>query len=241
LAWESFLDPLSTIIGIVVGGFITFIASWFLQKQEFRNRRLDRARERVYGPLAWELKKIHEQVKDFVSPNRQVAERIRNEEYLEWMIESGDLRAQIAELYDRELTEYWENIRNLTRSIAKKLDDDLLRQVRSSFTPDQSLEVRDETLRDCHTKVDTIARGIASMALRNELRDTEGMENMRYSYEQLHRRVPTLEFSSLQDYWPRATTICQDERARAEETRKKLQDEIEKLQDALQKLLKPDC
>jgi len=241
LTWESFLDPLSTIVGIAVGCFITFIASWFLQKQEFRNRSLDRAREKVYGPLAWELEKIHEQVKDFVSPDRQVAERIRNEEYLEWMIKSGDLRAQIAELYDRDLTEYAETIHSLTRAIVKKLDEDLRLQVTSSFTPDQSLEVRDETLRDCHSKVDTIARGIASMMLRNEPRDTEGMERVRYSYEQLHRRVPTLEFSSLQDYWPRATTICHDERAKAEETRKKVQDGIEKVQQELQKLLKPDC
>ena len=92
MTWESFLDPLST-IGIVIGGPITFITSWFLQKQEFRKRRLDRAREKVYGPLAWELKKTHEQVKDFASPSRQIAEKIRNEEYLEWIIESEDLRA----------------------------------------------------------------------------------------------------------------------------------------------------
>lgn len=240
MTWESFLDPLST-IGIVIGGPITFITSWFLQKQEFRKRRLDRAREKVYGPLAWELKKTHEQVKDFASPSRQIAEKIRNEEYLEWIIESEDLRAQIAELYDRELTEYDETIRNLTRAIVRKLDEDLLRQVRSSFPPDQSLEARDQMLMDCDSKVDTIARGIASMVLRNELQDTEGMERVRSSYEQLHKRVPALEFSSLQDYRPRATTICQDERAKAEEIQKKLQDGIEKVQQELQKLLKPDC
>jgi predicted ribosome quality control (RQC) complex YloA/Tae2 family protein len=155
------------------------------------------------------------------------------------MIESQDLRAQIAELYDRELKEYDETIRNLTRAIAKKLDEELMRQVESSFAPDQSLEARDEMLRDCYSKVDTIARGIAGMVLRSELRDTEGMERVRSSYEQLHKRVPALA-SSLQDYWPRATKICQDERAKAEEVRKKLQDRIEKVQQELQRLLKPD-
>jgi hypothetical protein len=215
------------------------MVSWFLQNREFKRRSLDRVREKVYGPLAWELKRIHEQVKDFGSPSRQIAERIRNEEYLEWMIESDDLRAEITELYDRELKEYDETIHTLTRVIVRKLDEDLSRQVESSISPDQSLEAREEMLRDCRNKVDMIARGIATMVLRGELRHTESIERVRFSYEQLRKKVPALE-PSLRDYWSRATRICHDERERAEETRRKLQDGIEKVQQELQKLLKPD-
>ena len=244
MAWEGILDPLSTLLGVFVGGVITLIISWFLQDREFKRRRLDRAREEVYGPLAWEVRKMREQVKIFdLSPGRQVAERIRNQEHLEWMIESRDLRSQIAELYDKHLPEYDDTIRNLIRAIREKLEDDLLRQVKSSFPSRESTELHDmvpsREFMMCKSPVDTIVRGIAGPVLRSHLPDTEDMRKTRSYYEQLHSKVPALECSSLEDYWPRATRICEHERVKAQEAQKNLQDRIEKVQHELKKLLKP--
>ena len=244
MAWEGVLDPLSTLLlGVAVGGVISLGTSWFLQSREFKRRRLDRAREKVYGPLAWEVRKIREQVKAFdLSPSRQEAERIRNQEHLEWMIESRDLRPQIAELYDKHLPEYSETIRNLIRAIREKLEDDLLRQVKSFFPPRESTELHEEVpsveFMMCKSQVDMIVRGIAGPVLRSHLPDTEDMRKTRSYYEQLHSKVPALECSSLEDYWPRATRICEHERVKAQEAQKNLQDRIEKVQHEFKKLLK---
>lgn len=245
MAWEGILDPLSTLLGVFVGGVITLIVSWFLQEREFKRRRLDRAREEVYGPLAWEVRNMREQVKIFeLSPSRQVAESIRNQEHLEWMIESRDLRSQIAELYDKHLPEYSETIRNLIGAIREKLEDDLLRQVKSFFPPRESTEFHDKVpsveFMMCKTQVDTIVRGIAGPVLRSRFPDTEDMRKTRLSYEQLHSIVPALESSSLEDYRIKAARVCELERVKAQEAQKNLQDRIEKVQQELQKLLKPD-
>jgi hypothetical protein len=234
-------------MGVAVGALVTLAISWHLQSREFKRRRLDRAREEVYGPLAWEVTKMREQVKVFdLSPNRHVAETIRNQKHLEWMIESQDLRSQIAELYDRHLTEYGETIRNLIGAIREKLEDDLLQQVKSFFPPRTSessqLDEGKPSLQFmmCKNPVDKIARGIARPLLGSQLPDTEEMRTTEYDYEQLHGMVPALECSSLKDYWPRATKICKVERMKAQDAQKNLQDRIEKVQQELEKLLKAD-
>jgi hypothetical protein len=239
------------VLYFIAGALTTFTASWFLQNRAFKRERLDRTREKVYGPLSWELNKMHHEVSDLeFNPSRQEADRIRLQEHLEWMIESKELRTDIAELYDKHIPNYRDVIHDLVKKIHEKLTAYLVEQVKSTFPQIQAgwsqdkqaiIKTRgEERMRDIHPHVGNLVHGLAWPLLRAALPDQEEILRRRSYYQNLIALASGLKWSSFDDYFAEATKMCDHERVKAEEAKKNLLEKIEKIQRELEELLKPD-
>jgi len=249
--WEKVPDIVERLLYIGAGALAGLGGSWLLQKKAFKKQRLDRAREKVYGPLFWELGRMRQQVSDLeFNPSRQVADRIRHQEHLEWMIESKELRLEIAELYDGHIHGYRDVIHNLIKKIHEKLTTHLLEQVRSTlpqiqtgWSPEKLASIQrmlDERMRDVEPHVRNLVNGLAWPVLRARLPDQEDTLRRRSYYQNLLALAPKLTWSNFDDYLAEATKMYDSERAKAEEAKKNLQNRIEKIQREFEKLLKPD-
>jgi len=234
--WEELLKIpptfMSAIIGAMIGALVGFCGSWFLQSSQFKRQKLDRAREKVYGPLSLEIEKMYQEVEDLGTPSHEVADSIRNQR-LEWMVESKELRKKITELYDEHIPKYSNTTGLLTRTILRKILDDLNKQLEL----DRERIDRDDLAALMRERVNPIARGLAGSVLRKKLPDTEAIRGTRSNYEILLRRVPRLECSNLDDYFARAMRLCEPEIAEGEEAKKCLQEKNKKIQRELEKLL----
>jgi len=253
---EKVLETLRNLLYVGVGALAGLGASWFLQNKAFKRQRLDQAREKVYGPLAWELEKMYQQVEEFdSSPSHEVADRIRDQEHLEWMIESKDMRTEIVELYDNRIPKFRDTITDLIRAIDKKLEDDLLQHVGSVYrlppsSPQnekelgqlvKAQETMDELMHKSENRVPAVVRGLAWPILRSGMPKPEDMENRRLSYQELLVSLPKkLEWSSFDDYFAEATKMFEQERKMAEEAKRDLLEKIQKIQQEIEKPLKPD-
>jgi len=234
--WEELLKIppafVSAMIGAMIGALVGFCGSWFLQGRQFKRQKLDRARQKVYGPLSLEIEKIHQQIEDLGTPSREVVDSIRNQR-LEWMVESRELRTKITELYDEYIPKYGDTIKSLTVVILRKILDDLKKQLElehKRIGPDDFRVLVRE-------RIDPFARDLVGSVLRKRLPDTEFLVNTRSNYEMLLRRVPRLECSNLDDYFARAIRLCEPEIAEGEEAKKYLQEKIKTIQRELEKLL----
>jgi hypothetical protein len=228
------LEILPTLLGVAVGALATLFVSWTLQNKQFKRQRLDKAREKVYGPLAWELKKMHSQVEELeYNPSREVADRIRDQEHLEWMIESRELRTKIEQLYDTQIPNFREAIYETIHTIGRKLRDDLSQQVES---PDQDEGLTYDVAE--HTR--KLLDGLAWSVLRGRLIDSEeGGKERRLHYQKLLALVARLDCSGFDDYFSRAMTMCQAETRKVTKSQENLLSNINVIQEELERLLRP--
>ena len=241
--WEWALGILEKLAYVGVGALAGFVTSWFLQKKAFERQRLDKAREKVYGPLSWELGKILEQVNDFgLDIPSLEADRVRNKEHLEWMIRSDELRQWISELYDKDVAKYMEDIRNLSRSIKEKLKRDISQEIAPvdiSWKLD-GVKVAAHQLMEARIQeeLDILARALVSPVLCGQLPRGPAMDATNSRYQQLVALIPNLD-SSLDKYFAKAIRLCEAEKLAAETARERLKDKIKKIQSEFERLLKP--
>jgi hypothetical protein len=232
----TLMDILETLlavgVGAVVGALASLGASWILQNRQFGRQRLDKAREKVYGPLAWELEKMHRHVSELeYSPSCEVWSRIRNRDYLEWMIESKKLRTEITRLYDKDIAEYRDAFYSAMHPMESRLEQDLFRQIRA-------FQVDDLAIRDIEACVRRIVAGLPWLILQAKLSE-ERVADWRSHYERLLTLLPQLAPNTFDDYLAKVTPMFQDERARIRKSQERVLSRIDGIQQKLDKLLRP--
>lgn len=242
-------DASAALLGVIVGSVLTaglgLVASRYLQKREFDQRRLDEARLRVYGPLAWDLENSASSTQRYDHcPVTPTYDEIMRTDHLEWMIRSKELQSDLRTLYRKEMPQFNETRHKTVDLIREKLSEDLLQQIGGTVVQPRTVVAGNayvkfnESVHPAKVKQETdhVSRALALPLLRGDLK-IENIDEIRFSYRELPG-FPRLQHHNLDDYFnQRAVEVCREEIEKASKAMTKLLERIREIQGKINKLL----
>jgi len=206
----------------------------------------------VYGPLESEFRKMRGQVEKLeFNPSREVGDRIRQQDRLEWMIEPKELRMKIGQLYDKGFEEYRETIHRSVQLVHRSLEDKLLQEAMSSvrflkepsLAPERAIvpaKAQDTFHNQVKNHVHDIVHGLAWPVLESQPPDEEDAAKRRVRYQELRSLAPNLKWCTFDEYFAEVTTMYDPERMEVRQAQKHLLAKIKEIHGELEKLLRPN-